>query len=55
LGQFNLIGKLPLHNLFAAGQSALLPGVIGAMMSSLIVGRAILGTEHFGKLLDESL
>jgi all-trans-retinol 13,14-reductase len=55
LGQFNLIGKLPLHNLFAAGQSALLPGVIGAMMSSLIVGRAMLGKEHFGKLLDQSL
>ncbi len=55
LGQYNLIGKLPLHNLFAAGQSALLPGVIGAMMSSLIVGRAILGKEIYGKILDERL
>ncbi|NVN91079.1 MAG: NAD(P)/FAD-dependent oxidoreductase [Desulfuromonadales bacterium] len=55
MGQFNLVGKLPLHNLFAAGQSALLPGVIGAMMSSLIVGRAILGKEHFGKILDKNL
>jgi phytoene dehydrogenase-like protein len=55
MGQFNLIGKLPLHNLFAAGQSSLLPGIIGAMMSSLIVGRAIVGKEHFGKLLDGSL
>ena len=55
MGQFNLIGKLPLHNLFAAGQSSLLPGVIGAMMSSLIVGRAIVGKEHFGKILDTNL
>jgi phytoene dehydrogenase-like protein len=55
MGQFNLIGKLPLHNLFAAGQSSLLPGVIGAMMSSLIVGRAIVGKEHYGKLLDGPL
>jgi phytoene dehydrogenase-like protein len=55
MGQFNLIGKLPLHNLFAAGQSSLLPGIIGAMMSSLIVGRAIVGKEHYGKILDGSL
>ena len=53
--QFNLVGKLPLHNLFAAGQSAVLPGVIGAMMSSLIVGRAVLGRDQYGKLLDRSL
>ncbi|MDA8430431.1 MAG: NAD(P)-binding protein [Geobacteraceae bacterium] len=55
MGQFNLIGKLPLHNLFAAGQSSLLPGIIGAMMSSLIVGRAIVGKEHYGKILDGTL
>ena len=55
MGQFNLIGKLPLHNLFAAGQSSLLPGIIGAMMSSLIVGRAIVGKENYGRLLDGSL
>ena len=55
LQQFNLVGKLPLHNLFAAGQSAVLPGVIGAMMSSLIVGRAVVGREQYGKLLDRSL
>ncbi len=55
LRQFNLIGKLPLHNLFAAGQSALLPGIIGAMMSSLIVGRSVVGKEQYGKLLNRSL
>lgn len=55
MGQFNLIGKLPLHNLFAAGQSALLPGLIGAMMSSLIVGRTVLGREQYGRLLNQAL
>jgi phytoene dehydrogenase-like protein len=49
--QFNLIGRLPLHNLYAAGQSALLPGILGAMMSSLIVGRSIIGRDDYGKLL----
>jgi hypothetical protein len=55
MGQFNLIGKLPLHNLFAAGQSALLPGIIGAMMSSLIVGRAVMGKEQYGRLLSQAV
>lgn len=53
MGQFNLIGRLPLHNLYAAGQSSLLPGIIGAMMSSLIVGRAVLGKEQYGRLLSQ--
>ncbi|TLM65526.1 MAG: NAD(P)/FAD-dependent oxidoreductase [Deltaproteobacteria bacterium] len=52
LQQFNVIGRLPVHNLFAAGQSALLPGIIGAMMSSLIVGRAVLGKDEYGRFLE---
>jgi phytoene dehydrogenase-like protein len=55
MGQFNLIGKLPLHNLYAAGQSSLLPGIIGAMMSSLIVGRSVVGKEQFGRLLNKEV
>jgi all-trans-retinol 13,14-reductase len=55
MGQFNLIGKLPLHNLYAAGQSSLLPGIIGAMMSSLIVGRTIMGKELYGMMLSKAL
>jgi all-trans-retinol 13,14-reductase len=55
MGQFNLVGKLRLHNLFAAGQSALLPGIIGAMMSSLIVGRSVMGKEQYGKLLSKTV
>lgn len=55
MGQFNLIGRLSIHNLYVAGQSSLLPGIIGAMMSSLIVGRAVVGKEQFGRMLDRAL
>ena len=47
VGQYNLLGKLPLRNLFAAGQSSLLPGIIGSMMSSFIVGRSIIKEEKY--------
>ena len=47
IGQINLAGRMPLANLYAAGQSALLPGVIGAMMSSFFVCRGILGRDSF--------
>lgn len=36
-GEFNIIGKLPLRNFFAIGQSALLPGMLGAMLSAFLV------------------
>jgi phytoene dehydrogenase-like protein len=51
MGQFNLAGRLPLSNLYAAGQSALLPGVIGAMTSAFFVCRGILGREAFREYL----
>lgn len=55
MGQFNVIGRLPVRNLFAAGQSALLPGLAGAMMSSFIVSRAILGKENLSRMVSERL
>ena len=55
IGQFNLIGRLPGRSLYAAGQSALLPGVAGAMMSSFIVSRAIMGKENLGRFINEQL
>ncbi|MBI4848351.1 MAG: NAD(P)/FAD-dependent oxidoreductase [Nitrospirae bacterium] len=55
IGQYNLIGKLPLRNLYAAGQSSLLPGIMGAMMSSFLVGRYILEEEQYNKFLSKSL
>lgn len=55
VGQYNLIGKLPVRNLFAAGQSALLPGIAGAMMSSFIVTRAVLGKDYFNRFVSGKL
>lgn len=55
MAQFNLFGKLPLRNLYAAGQSSLLPGLVGAMMSSFIVGRSIVGKEEYGGFLKRRL
>ena len=46
-GQMNVVGRLPLANLYAAGQSAILPGVVGAMMSSFVVCRALLGITSY--------
>ena len=45
--QLNLVGRLPLVNLFAAGQSAILPGVVGAMMSAFVVCRSLLGISSY--------
>jgi all-trans-retinol 13,14-reductase len=55
IGQFNLLGKLRLRNTYAAGQSSLLPGLVGAMMSSFIVGRSIVGKETYSRFLEERL
>jgi phytoene dehydrogenase-like protein len=55
IGQFNLFGKLRLRNTYAAGQSSLLPGLVGAMMSSFIVGRSIVGKEEYSSFLKERL
>jgi all-trans-retinol 13,14-reductase len=51
LGQLNLAGRMPISNLYAAGQSALLPGVLGAMTSAFFVCRSILGREVFRQYL----
>lgn len=47
VNQFNLLGQLRLKNLFVAGQSAILPGVLGTIMASLLVGRNIIGKAKF--------
>lgn len=54
-GQFNLIGRLPWRNMYAAGQSALLPGIVGAMMSSFIVVRSLLGRAELGSFINRRL
>lgn len=55
IGQHNLFGRLPFRNLYAAGQSAMLPGVIGAMAASVIVGRSIMGNDAYLRLLGQRL
>ncbi|MBU1054538.1 MAG: NAD(P)-binding protein [Proteobacteria bacterium] len=47
IGQFNLFGKLPVRNVYAAGQSAVLPGIVGAMLSSFIIGRSVVGKDLY--------
>ena len=55
LRQFNLRGRLPLRNTYAAGQSSFLPGLVGAMMSSFILGRSIIGRDDYGNFLRQRL
>ena len=55
MGQFNLFGRLPLKNLYAAGQSALLPGMLGAMFSSFIIARVLIGHEQYQSFIDSFL
>jgi len=55
IGQYNLFGKLPLRNLYAAGQSSVLPGLVGAMMSVFIVCRSILGKDDYQRFILERL
>ena len=50
IGQFNVVGRLPLSNLYACGQSAILPGVMGAMMSAFFVCRNIMAAKHLPNL-----
>jgi phytoene dehydrogenase-like protein len=53
--QYNLIGQLRLRNIYCAGQSAILPGVLGTIMASLLVARNIIGNDAFKKNLKVNL
>lgn len=55
VGQFNLFGKLPLRNFYAAGQSAVLPGILGAMLSSFVVARSILDQHQYNTYVSKRL
>ncbi len=55
MGQYSLFGKLALRNLYAAGQSAVLPGIVGAMLSSFIVARSIVGKEDYNQFIEKRL
>ena len=51
VGQFNVMGRLPIHNLYAAGQCALLPGIVGVMTSAFLLCRNLLGHDTFRRFL----
>ncbi|MCG8432224.1 MAG: hypothetical protein MJA29_13780 [Candidatus Omnitrophica bacterium] len=55
VGQINLFGKLPLRNIYAAGQSAVLPGLMGAMLSSFVIARTIVGRQAYGGFIESRL
>jgi phytoene dehydrogenase-like protein len=55
IGQYNLFGKLPIRNIYAAGQSAVLPGIMGAMLASFIVARAVIGKEKFNVFIGKQM
>ena len=52
IGQFNLIGRVQYKNTFAAGQSAILPGIIGAMMSGFTICRYLLTKDVYKKFIN---
>lgn len=55
IGQYNLFGKLPLRNIYVAGQSSIMPGLIGAMISSFIIGRALINKEKYLRFIGDRL
>jgi len=55
IGQYNLFGKLPLHNMHAAGQSSVLPGLLGAITSSFIIARSIIDKKQYNRFIESKL
>ncbi len=55
MGQINLFGKLPFRNLYVSGQSAVMPGIVGAMMSSFILLRSLIGKEKYDEFIQARL
>jgi phytoene dehydrogenase-like protein len=53
-GQSRLCGRLPVRNFFIAGQSALVPGVMGTMLTSFTVFRFAVGEDVYCRLIRES-
>ncbi|MCK5541324.1 MAG: NAD(P)/FAD-dependent oxidoreductase [Desulfobacterales bacterium] len=54
IGQFNLFGRVQYKNTYAAGQSSILPGVLGAMMSGFTICRYILSKEVYAKFIENN-
>lgn len=54
IGQYGLFGRLPVRNLYVAGQSSFVPGVMGSMLSGFFVVRQMIGKETFDSLFWKS-
>jgi phytoene dehydrogenase-like protein len=54
VGQINLFGRLPVRNLFAAGQSAMLPGLVGTMLASFAVCRSLVGPDVYDEHIERA-
>jgi len=50
-GQSRICGKLPVNNFFVAGQSALVPGVLGTMLTSFTVFRLAVGEDDYRRVI----
>ncbi|HBC86008.1 MAG TPA: hypothetical protein DCZ94_03550 [Lentisphaeria bacterium] len=55
IGQHNLFGRLPVKNFYVVGQNAILPGMLGAMVSSFVIFRRLVGEESYWQLLEKRL
>ncbi|CCK81989.1 phytoene desaturase family protein [Desulfobacula toluolica] len=55
IGQFNLFGRIQYKNTFAAGQSAILPGIIGAMISGFTICRYLLSKDVYAAFIKNQL
>ena len=53
-GQSRMCGRLPVGNFFIAGQSALVPGVMGTMLTSFTVFRLAVGEETYCRVIRDS-
>jgi phytoene dehydrogenase-like protein len=55
IGQHNLFGRLPVNNFYAVGQNAILPGMLGSMVSSFVIFRRLIGENSYWRLIEQRL
>lgn len=53
-GQSRILGRLPVANCFLAGQSAMVPGVMGTMLTSFTVFRMAVGEDIYRRVIQRS-
>jgi len=55
IGQFSLFGRLPFRNAFVTGQSSILPGLLGTMVSSFLLFKKLIGKDNYLKFIEERM